>query len=147
MSMHLFWLLPHVTGTLPWLLRPLRISDSSELYLTLGFFLFFIFFLNAQVSSFLIHSLVTFRTSCHARGHSHSYLGKRRISLGVTIILSICLCSHTQLDCSQFTITSRFVFIHVKTLNILLMVKTLIKKYRVAVTVFSIRKNIRQQPY
>ena len=32
------------------------------------------------------------------------YLGKQRISLGVAIILSICLCSHTWLDCNQFSI-------------------------------------------
>ena len=34
-------------------------------------------------------------TPCRARGHSHSYLGKRRISLGVTIILGMRLCPHT----------------------------------------------------
>ena len=42
---------------------------------------------------------------------------------------------------------SRFVFINVNTLNILLMVKTLIKKHRVAATVISIHKNIKQEPY
>ena len=28
----LFWPLPHVTSTPPWLLRPVRVSTSSELY-------------------------------------------------------------------------------------------------------------------
>ena len=32
----------------------------------------FFVFLNAQVSSFLIHSDVTYGTPCHARGHLHS---------------------------------------------------------------------------
>ena len=127
MPMHHFWLLPHVTSTSSWLLRPVRVSTSSELYLDARLFFIYLFFLNAQASSFLIRSLVTYGTPCHARDHSHSCLGKQRISLGVTIILSICLCSHTQLDCNQFTVTSRFVFIRVKTLNILLVVKTLIK--------------------
>ena len=95
------------------------------------------FFFNAQASTFLIHSHVTYEMPCHARGHSHSYLGKQRISLGVTIILSMCLCPHTQLDCNQFTIILGFVFIHVNTLNILLVVKTLIKKYRAAATLIS----------
>ena len=43
-------------------------------------------------------------TLCHTRGHSHSYLGKGRISQGVVIILSICLRSHNWLDCNQFPI-------------------------------------------
>ena len=60
------------------------------------FFLFFsFFFLNAKASSFLIHSHVTYRTPCHARGHPHSYLGKRRICLGVRGILSMYLRTHT----------------------------------------------------
>ena len=37
-------------------------------------FFFFFCFLNAQASSFLIHSHVTYRMSCHARGHSRSSL-------------------------------------------------------------------------
>ena len=52
-----------------------------------------------------------------------------RISLGVAIILGICLCSHTYLDCNQFVILLKFVFIHANIVKILLMVKTLIKKY------------------
>ena len=62
------------------------------------------------------------------------YLGKQRISLAVVIIPSICLCPHTYFDCNQFAITSRFVFIYVKTAKVLLVVKTLIK-------------NIEQQPH
>ena len=38
------------------------------------------------------------------------YLGKQRISLGVTIILSICLCQHTQFDYNQFTVTPGLVY-------------------------------------
>ena len=56
------------------------------------------------------------------------YLGKQRISRGVTIILSMCPCPYTQLDSNQFTITPRFIFLHVKTAKILIVVKTLIKK-------------------
>ena len=84
-----------VTGTPLWLLRPVKVSTSSKLYPDTRLFFFFFFFLNAQASSFLVHSHVTYGTLCHARGHSHSYLGKRRIFLGVTGILSMCLRSHT----------------------------------------------------
>ena len=83
-----------VTGTPLWLLRPVKVSTSSKLYPDTRL-LFFFFFLNAQASSFLVHSHVTYGTLCHARGHSRSYLGKRRIFLGVTGILSMCLRSHT----------------------------------------------------
>ena len=47
------------------------------------------------IQFFCLHSHVTYRTLCHARGHSDSCLRKQRISLSVTIILSICLCSYT----------------------------------------------------
>ena len=62
------------------------------------------FFECLGIKFFNLQSHVTYRMPCHARGHPHSCLGKWRISLGVAIILSICLCSHAQLDCSQFTI-------------------------------------------
>ena len=55
-----------------------------------NFFLFF-FFENSEAFSFLIHSHVTYGTPCHARGHSHSYLGKPRIFLVVIGILSMYL--------------------------------------------------------
>ena len=84
-----------VTGTPLWLLRPVKVSTSSKLYPDTRLLFFFFFFLNAQASSFLVHSHVTYGTLCHARGHSRSYLGKRRIFLGVTGILSMCLRSHT----------------------------------------------------
>ena len=61
--------------------------------------------------------------------HPNLYLGKQRISLGVAIILSICLRSHTYLDCNQFVIHLKFVFIHVNIAKFLLVVKNLIKKY------------------
>ena len=59
--------LPCVTGTPPWLLRP-EASTSSDLYPDTR-----LFFVNAQASSFLIHSHVTYGTPCHARGHSRSF--------------------------------------------------------------------------
>ena len=61
----------------------------------LSIYLFIYFCLNAWASSFSIRSHVTYGTLCHARGHSHSYLGKRRISLGVIGILNMCPHSHT----------------------------------------------------
>ena len=57
------------------------------------FFFFIIWMLRHPV--FNSHSHMTYGTPCHARGRSHPCLGKQRISLGVGIILSICLCSHT----------------------------------------------------
>ena len=76
----------HVTGTPPWLLRPVKVSTSSELYPD---YFRLPTFLNVQASSFLIHSpfptqsvrlplvtypslcstCVTYRTLCHAIGH------------------------------------------------------------------------------
>ena len=100
----------------PWLLRPVKVSTSSELYPN---YFRLLAFLNVQASSFLIRppfstqsvrlplvtypslcsTCVTYRTLCHAIGHQalplNPYLGKQRISLGVTTILSMCLCSHT----------------------------------------------------
>ena len=63
--------------------------------------------------------------------HPNPYLGKQRISLGVAIILGICLCSHTQLDCNQFVIHLKFVFIHVHIVKLLLVVKTLTKNVNI----------------
>ena len=68
--------------------------------------------LNAYASSFLIHSHVTYVTPCHARGHllshSHSCLGKQRISLGVIGILSMHLCLRTQFAYHQKVYIGRF---------------------------------------
>ena len=44
---------------------------------------------------FNLHSHVSCRMPCHARGHSHSCIRKQMISLGMAIILNIYLCSHT----------------------------------------------------
>ena len=55
------------------------------------FCFYLLFFFECLGIQFLVHSHVTFGTLCHTRGHSHSYLGKRRISIGVAIILSICI--------------------------------------------------------
>ena len=69
---------------------PLGESGYLSIYFFKFFcFLFFIFYL------FLMFFFLV---------HSSSYLGRWRISLGVAIILSICLHSHTQLDCNQFAI-------------------------------------------
>ena len=57
--------------------------------LTLGFFF------ECLGIQFFNSSHGTYGTPYHARGHSHSSLGKQRISLGVTIILGLCLYSHT----------------------------------------------------
>ena len=67
---------------------------------------------------------MTYGMLCHARGHPHSYPEKQRISLGVTIILGICLSSHTYLVCNLI----KLVFIPVNTSKALLVVKILIKK-------------------
>ena len=47
------------------------------------------------IQFFNLHSHVTYETPCHARDHPHPCLWKQTISLGVVIILGICLCSHT----------------------------------------------------
>ena len=87
--------------TSPQLLRSMMVSTSSQLYPhTRLFFLFECL----DIQFFNWHTCVTYGTSCRARGHSRSCLEKQRISLGVAIILGISLCSHTQLDCNQFTI-------------------------------------------
>ena len=126
MPMHfLFRPLPHVSGTPPWLLRPMRVSISSELYPNTWLFFVFLFFLNAQASSFLIYTHVTDlrdtmpcqRLLTHTfdlldtmpRQRSlYTYLGKQRISLGVIDILSRHLCLHTQFAYHQKVYTGRF---------------------------------------
>ena len=65
--------------------------------------------------------------------HPTPYLGKQRISLGVAIILNICLCSHTQFDCNQFTVI----------LNLHLS-KDFNKKYRAAATLISSHEGVEQ---
>ena len=69
MPEHLSGLLIHVTGTPSWLLRPVKVSTSSELYLTAFGCLLFV-----QASSFFYSppfpsTCVTYRTSCHAIGN------------------------------------------------------------------------------
>ena len=72
------------------------------------------------------------------------YLGKQRISLGVAIILSTCLRSHTQLDCNQFVMHLKFVFIHANIVKNLLVVKTLIKNVNIFFQFSSQLKSFRQ---
>ena len=112
----------------------------------------YFYLLVAYTSSFLIHpnsQLATYGylpltvqhlcelqdiMPCHCSPgapHPSPYLGKQRISLGVAITLGICLHSHTQLDCKQFLIHLKFVFIHANIVKILLVVKTLIKNVNI----------------
>ena len=68
----------HVTGTPPWLLRPVKVSTSCELYPD---YFRLPTFRNVQASRFLIlltqsvrlpslcSTCVTYRTPCHAIGH------------------------------------------------------------------------------
>ena len=72
-------------------LRPMKVSTGSELYPNKRLFLFL--FECLGIEFFNLHSHVTYRTCC-AWGHSHSCLGRLRISLGVAIILDLCLSSH-----------------------------------------------------
>ena len=96
--------------------------DLSSTQTSFGFLLFFI----NQASSFFICSLsqhsqlgylwlptphccstcVTYRMPLHKSSYQmlHPYLGKQRIALGVTSILSMRLCSHTLLDYNQLII-------------------------------------------
>ena len=113
-----FWPWPHVTGTPPWLLRPVKVSTSSELYPNTWLFFVFeclgiqffnspTFYKSVRLPMVTYPSLsstcVTYGTLCRTIGHQvlptpfapAPYLGKRRISLGVTGILSIYLRSHT----------------------------------------------------
>ena len=81
-----------LTTKLPW-----EKLDAWAFFILFYFFLIFIYFIFFECLGIqFFNSLnVTYGTLCHARGHSHSCLGKQRISLGVSIILSICLGSHT----------------------------------------------------
>ena len=55
----------------------------------------------------LCSTCVTYGTLYHTMGHqvlpTQTLPMKQRISLGVAIILSMCLCSHTSLDCNQLS--------------------------------------------
>ena len=76
----------------------------------------------------------------HARGHPHSFLGKQRISLwggnhSKDVPLPTCLAW-----LQPIYYNSRFLFIHVKTAKILLVVKTLIKNRAAAAKLISSHK-------
>ena len=67
MPMHfLFRPLSRVTGTPPWLLRPMRVFTSSELYPDT--WLFFVF----ECIGIQFFNSLTYGTPCHARGLLHS---------------------------------------------------------------------------
>ena len=67
------------------------------------------------------------------------------VSLGVAIILDmrlcshayICLCLQAQLDSNPIYSDPKFVFMHVETEKVLLVVKTLIKNISAAIKVYS----------
>ena len=118
-------LLVHATSIPPWLLRPLNVSTSSELYPD---YFWLPIFLDQGIQFFnsppfptqsvrlpLVAYPFTAQHVCdlqdtmpYAISHqvlpTQPLLGKQRISLKVTSILSICLCSHIQLDCNQLLI-------------------------------------------
>ena len=113
-------LLNHATGTPPWLLRQAKVTTND--YFCLSTFLdcsgLQIFaLLPFPIQSFrlslitypsLCSTCVTYRTLFYARFHQvlpiQTLHRKATISIGVASILSMCICSHTQLDCSQLLI-------------------------------------------
>ena len=78
----------------PWRLSPALSSTPTHDY----------FFWMLSIQFFNLHTHVTYRMPCRAGDHPHSCLRERGISLGVVIILGICLSSHTYLNCTEFTI-------------------------------------------
>ena len=143
-------LLCHVTGTPPWLLRPMKASTSSELYPDY-FWLPFLFHLPRVLrfwvgifypqAFFTLHSFMTF-------WHIPDILAQPafiKVSLGAgSYFLESCRASYWSLKhrpgpsvClihsnPQSFIHLKFVFIHVNIANVLLVVKALLKKYRSA---------------
>ena len=149
----LFWPWPYVTSNPPWLLRPVKVSTSSELYpntqlffecLGIQFFNSPLFFLTQSVRlplftyPSLCRTYVTYRTPCHASGHQvlpTQTLPRKAEDFPRGENHSKHVPLPTYLAWLQpIYYSSRFVFTHVKTTNILLVVKTLIK-------------NIEQQPH
>ena len=126
-------LLCHVTGTPPWLLRPMKASTSSELYPDYFWLRFLFHLLRAlRFSVGIFYALSQhFDTTCFYQ----SFRGGRQL------FLEICRASYWSLKhrpgpsvClihsnPQSFIHLKFVLMHVNNANVLL-VKTLIKKYR-----------------
>ena len=94
----LFRLLIHATSTSPWLLRPVTVSTSFELYP--NYFRLLTFVINPPPPTPPFDSPV-WLAGRHALSAiircfpPNPYLRKQRISLGVASILSMCLCSRT----------------------------------------------------
>ena len=154
-------LLCHVTGTPPWLLRPVKISASSELYPSY-FRLPFLFHLPRVLRFwvgifypkvfFTLHSFPTF-------WHIPNILAQPafiKVSLGTgSYCLESCRVSYWSSKhrpgpsvClihsnPRSSIHLSFVFKHVNITKVLLVVKTLIRS---AATLFSSHENIKQQP-
>ena len=154
-------LLCHVTGTPPWLLRPVKVSTSSELYPDY-FRLPFLFHLPRVLrfwvgifypqAFFTLHSFMTF-------WHIPDILAQPafiKVSLGVgSYFLESCRASYWSSKhrsgpsvClihsnPQSFIHLSFVFMCINIAEVLLMVKTLTRS---AATLFSIHENKKQQP-
>ena len=122
-----FWPLSHVTGTLPWLFRPVRVSTSTELYPNTWLFqclgIQFTNSLTCDLRDTIPRqrspTLIPREAEDFPRGDNHS--------------------KHVPLPTypawlQPIYYNSRLLFIHAKTTKILLLVKTLIK-------------NIEQQPH
>ena len=126
-----FWPLPHVSGTSPWLLRPVRVSISSELYCNTWLFfeclgIQFFNSLTCDLQDTMPHqsspTLIPREAENFFRGDNHS----KHVPLPTYLAWL-----------QPFYYNSRLVFILAKTAKILLVVKTLIKKHRVAVKLIS----------
>ena len=73
-----FWPLPRVTGT------PSGFSDPWRSPPTLSPTPTQVFFVNAEASSFLTHSHVTYGAPCHARGHSRPFSNPTLFTVSAT---------------------------------------------------------------
>ena len=88
---HRLWALPQLllVAYFCWLFQH-PVSWFTPLFLTQSFRVPLVIYPS------LCSAYVTYRMPCHVNGHqANSYLGTRKISLGVAIILSICLCLYT----------------------------------------------------
>ena len=137
MPMHFFpsfWSLIYVTGTPPWLLRPMRVSTSSELYPDtwlffecLGIQLFNLLTCDLQDTMPCQRSptLIPREAEDFPRGDNHS----KYVPLPTYLAWL-----------QPIYYNFRLIFIYAKTAKILLVVKTLIKKNRAAATLISSHK-------
>ena len=161
-------LLCHVTSTLPWLLRPVKVSASSELdpdYFRLLFLFhlpralrFWVHIFYPQ-AFFTLRSFPTFLAHSQHFWHIPDILAQpafTKVSPGVgSYFLESCMASYWfskhrpgKSVClihsnPQSFMHLKSVFIHVNIANVLLVVKTLIRSAAIR---FSSNENIKQQP-